>query len=234
MPIAILIVEPNAILRAGIQLGCQNQPDFSIAGHYDSLADALNHTTTPDVLVFDPATLDDSQASEDYDGNLLAAWRSAHPNSKVLALASRDSADDAAGWMDQGVSGYISKHAAIEELVLAIRVVHQGRVFVSHASHGGRSTQRLPTKMTPHPADANVNIDLSDREREVLSLVAEGMTNKQAASRLFLSVKTVETYRSRVMRKHGLRDRADLVRFARQLVGVAAVVGVGEIRSSAG
>ena len=141
---------------------------------------------------------------------------------RILAFSSNDGPDDAARTLKAGASGFLIKIAGLDEIAVALRAVHLGRVFVSH-SH--------PTAFCPKPA-APMTVEtqkpstaartasesptqLSGREREVLSLLADGMTNKQAAERLFLSVKTVETYRARIMKKHGLRDRVDLVQFAR-------------------
>lgn len=214
MPISIFVVEPHQLVRAGIQLGCQNEADFLFVGDAATITNAMDHppANSPDALVINTATIDGA------DDPQLAAWLSAYPNCKILAMASDDDAIDAATWIRQGVTGIIGKDSPIEELTLAIRVVHQGRVFISHPPHLMLAPKHHRTSIAKRdPVAEKTDIDLSNRERQVLTMIADGMTNKQAASRLFLSVKTVETYRSRVMRKHNLRDRKDLVRFASQL-----------------
>lgn len=214
MPISIFIVEAHELVRTGIQLGCQQQADFSFVGHVATIADAFNEPpdTSPDVLVIDPASINGC------DDELFSAWRSAYPECKVLAMASDNDAMDANNWISKGITGFIRKDSPIQELILAIRIVYQGRIFVSHPPHVNVPPTNHPSSMAKADAvTATADVDLSERERQVLTMIADGMTNKQAASRLFLSVKTVETYRSRVMRKHNLRDRKDLVSFASQL-----------------
>lgn len=214
MPISIFVVEPHQLVRAGIQLGCQNEADFMFVGDAATVDHAIDDppATSPDVLVINPAALDGC------DDPQFVAWLAAHPDCRVLAMASDANAVEAAHWIHRGVTGYISNDSPIETLTLAIRLVHQGRVFISHPQHAAVVPRaHCKSNATASAVNNGVDVDLSDRERQVLAMIADGMTNKQAASRLFLSVKTVETYRSRVMRKHNLRDRKDLVRFASEL-----------------
>jgi DNA-binding NarL/FixJ family response regulator len=124
--------------------------------------------------------------------------------------------DDAAlarATLGAGAAGYIVKAAADVELMTAVRAVHRGRTFVDldWGSEQGRASPGAPT---PGFAGASRTARLSRREREVLSLLAQGHTNQEIAQRLDVSVKTVETYRARISNKFGLRSRADLVRFA--------------------
>jgi two-component system response regulator NreC len=108
-----------------------------------------------------------------------------------------------------GACGYVVKSAADTELIAAIRAVARGRVFIDF---GQRST--LDHVLSPQKSDSTPAESLSEREREVLSSVASGYTNQQIGDRLGLSVKTVESYRARLMKKLGLKERSDLVRLA--------------------
>jgi len=110
-----------------------------------------------------------------------------------------------------GASGYVVKSAADSELISAIRAVHSGRLFVDMKGTG--TLDSLLNKQ-PRVPEATPIDTLSEREREVLSDVARGYTSKQTADRIGLSVKTVESYRARMMHKLGLKTRADMVRLA--------------------
>jgi two-component system, NarL family, response regulator NreC len=112
-----------------------------------------------------------------------------------------------------GASGYVVKRAADAELLSAIRNVHRGRTVLDPTLAVMVVRGGLRKSETPAPPRGRADL-LSPREREVLDLVAQGYTNQQMADRLGLSVKTVETYRSRLVEKLGLQSRADLVRYA--------------------
>jgi len=112
-----------------------------------------------------------------------------------------------------GAQGFVNKSAADTELVAAVRAVSRGRIFVDV---GDAAT--LESILSPGTRGDSPAVDqLSEREREVLRQVANGYTNQQIADDIGLSVKTVESYRTRLMRKLGLRERADLVRVAREM-----------------
>ncbi|MGB7324955.1 MAG: response regulator transcription factor [Rubripirellula sp.] len=228
MPIRILVVDPHEITRAGIGLACQTREDLKIVGEVDSIDDAMLLTpeTNPDVVVVDPRSCAGDRLED------LLRYRQAFPTAKILAFTGNENPAFAKSVVDCGVDGFLIKDASADELCWAIRTIHAGRIFISHSHHSVGSPQ-LEKSAVPNiqksPSIAladeshrvnddnrDVDVDLSTREREVLALIADGMTNKQAAAELFLSVKTVETYRARVMRKHQLKDRSDLVRFAKR------------------
>ncbi len=154
MPIAIFVVESHELIRTGIEFVCRDQADFSIIGHAASLAEAAGRTlaTPPDVLIADLRSPDDSNAEA------LLAWQATHSHCKILAFTSNDNSQEAAAWIERGVSGYISKDAAVEELSLAIRILHQGRIFISHSRH----TATLFPAIDSHGKSlAPIEIDLS-------------------------------------------------------------------------
>ncbi len=212
MPIRILILDPYAIARVGLIQTLTCQPEFEVVGESASLDDAstIISVTQPDVLIVDPKS--------DGDWNSLSAIHYEFPSLRTLVFTFTDDLEVASKSKQCGAAGYLIKASKLNELALAVRCVHEGRVFISH------SQTRLPTPSGPKTLSRNavrtsdVSNDpetLSARESEVLRLIAEGMTNKQAAATLYLSVKTVETYRSRIMKKFQLSDRLDLIKFAR-------------------
>lgn len=139
----------------------------------------------------------------------------ASPRSKVLVLTMLADPASLRASLAAGASGFVLKHAADTELLEAIRTVAQGRVFVRLSSETTAFQDSLGTRKDRQPgSEDNRFTQLSPRERNVFGLVAQGFTNQQIAEQLGLSVKSVETYRSRVMEKLGLRNRADLVKYA--------------------
>jgi two-component system, NarL family, response regulator NreC len=136
------------------------------------------------------------------------------PSARVLVLTMHDDPAYLQAALHAGASGYIVKKAADVELLTAIRAVHQGRSFVDLTRPGepapGQQIRRLSRDSSPagHPKP------LSQREAEVLRLLAQGHTNQEAADRLSVSVKTIETHRKRLSDKLGLKTRAQLFRFA--------------------
>jgi two-component system response regulator NreC len=135
------------------------------------------------------------------------------PASRVIVLTMHDDPAYLRTALAMGACGYVVKSAADTELISAIRAVFQGRVFVdarsSTTTSGATAAQLVATIQVKSQFDT-----LSAREKEVLVLIAQGHTNQAVADRLDLSVKTVESYRSRLMEKLGLKNRADLTRFA--------------------
>ena len=138
----------------------------------------------------------------------------ASPKSKILILSTHDNQAYLRLALTAGAAGYVAKEASASELTQAIRTVAAGRSYVNVSLAGN---QALKTLLETHrPPGASPLDDLSAREKQVLALVASGHTNKEVAEELGLSVKSVETYRHRVVEKLGLSSRADLVRFALQ------------------
>lgn len=140
-----------------------------------------------------------------------AALKRACPDMKVLALSVHDDTSYLRQLLTAGVSGYILKHAAADDLIQAIRLVAAGGVYLDPAlaGHVVAGYVRVPAR-----ASALLGTELSERETEVVQRIAEGYTNKEIAAQLKLSVKTVETYRARALEKLGLESRAALVRYA--------------------
>lgn len=236
MPTRVLLWDQREIIRAGIKSICCQREDLQLVGEtskQDS-AIALAQTHRPDVIVVEMALL--KAGAHDVFECLSAT--NPRCETKILVLAEENRLDVAARMTQAGASGYLTHHSSLEEIAVAIQCIAKGRIFISH-SHGVMSGPKSRQSQLPSPGSQPASepdstlldsrlrptiqtnaksvkrrLDLSAREREVLALIAEGMTNKQAAESIFLSVKTVETYRSRIMKKHGLKDRLALVKFA--------------------
>jgi two-component system, NarL family, response regulator NreC len=159
----------------------------------------------PDVVVMDLSM------PGPHSGQVIRRVLRVCPTTRVLILTMHDDAAYLASAMAAGAAGYVVKKVADSELLLAIHAVHAGRTFVDLTHTAGPS---------PAPGGEQVGTvherpkDLSPRERQVLRLLAEGHSNQQIADQLRVSVKTVETYRTRLREKLGLKGRADLYRFA--------------------
>jgi two-component system response regulator NreC len=143
------------------------------------------------------------------------------PGSRFLMLTMHNDEQYLRHALAKGAMGYVIKQAANDELLSAIRIVHQGGTYLhsSHRhllfSHHDESTEEL-TVTSPDQTHEDPHKKLSPRELEILILIARGYTNRQAAEELFLSEKTIETYKSRLMTKLNLQSRIDLVRYAIQ------------------
>lgn len=208
--IRVLIVDDHTVLRAGLKLLINGQPDLEVVGEAAGAADGLKliRDLKPDVV-----TLDLSM-SQGGGMKLLEAIRSEGLTSRVLVLTMHDDPAYFRTAMNAGASGYVVKTAADSELLSAIRAVHEGRMFVSMPS------QKAEDLLTSVPGDAAK--PLSDREQQVLLGLAKGYTNKEIGKQIQLSVKTIETYRARIAAKLQLRSRAEIVRYA---------IGQGLLRS---
>jgi DNA-binding NarL/FixJ family response regulator len=207
-PIRILIADDHAVLRAGLRMLLDAEPDMQVIGEAadGTMALARVHELTPDVVLLD-VTMPRMGGLE-----TLRQIQDTSPQTRVLILTMHDDESYLREALAAGAAGYVLKRAADIELLSAIRAVYRGGTYL-HAAHTkvlfeNRTSQRRPPAVTesePH---------LSPREEQVLRLVALGYTSRQAADKLHLSAKTVETYRGRLMVKLNLRNRAELVRYA--------------------
>ena len=208
MEIRILLADDHVVLRSGLRLLLDAQPDFKVVGEASDGREALKLAADlkPDLILLD-LTMPGLSGME-----ALPALRKAAPSVHILILTMHDDEGYLKQALRNGASGYVLKKAADSELIAAVRAVLRGEVYV-HPS----MTKALLEDLLP-PASAAAPVDpweaLTEREQEVLTLVALGHTSAEIASRLSLSPKTVETYRARGMEKLGLRSRAALVQFA--------------------
>jgi two-component system response regulator NreC len=203
----ILICDDHAVVRAGIRLILEQEAGFEIVGEAASGEELIAEASRlrPDIVITD--------LSMPGLGGLeaLPRVRQAAPDAKILILTVHEDEAYFFRALEAGAAGYVLKGASAEEFLAALRLVVGGGVPIPHtlaqhllADYADR------TKDSPPPHHAQ----LSPREREVLSLVAEGRTNKEIAGRLSISVRTVERYRASIMNKLGLHNRAELVAYA--------------------
>ena len=204
MSTRVLIVDDHAVVRAGLKLLVDGQNDLETVGEAGSARDAIFEARSlkPDVVLLD-VVMPDQNGIE-----IVPQLLKENPESKVLVLSMQDEPRYVREAFEAGASGYVLKEGADSELVAAIREVADGGRYV-HPKLGARlvaaeSEERKRAEDDP----------LSDREREVLRLLALGHTNQEIAKQLYISVRTAETHRAHIMQKLRLQSRAELVRYA--------------------
>jgi two-component system response regulator NreC len=201
--IRLLLVDDHEIVRAGLRMLFSAETDMEIVGEVGSGDEAVQavQQLQPDVVIMDVAMPG--------IGGIEATRRikQQNPDTSVLALTMHEDEQYFFEMLNAGASGYIPKRAAPDDLVSAIRVVHEGNVFL-HATLA-RYLMRDVVGQAKSAAD-----DLTPREREVLTYIAEGYTNREIAEALVISVKTVDRHRENIMQKLNLHSRVELVKYA--------------------
>jgi len=211
--IRLLLVDDHAVLRAGLRSLLDAQSDMAVVGEAGDGAACLElaERLKPDVILLD-LNMPGMGGLE-----VLQALTEGVPQSRVLVLTMHDDAGYLRQALAAGSSGYVLKSAAGDELLSAVRSVHTGGTYLS-SSH---TRELVEAVLTPEPGDPDGDKarfeTLSQREGQVFRLLALGHSNREIAELLFLSVKTIETYKARVMQKLGLKSRAALVRLALKL-----------------
>src|SRR5580765_5340219 len=203
-PIQVLIVDDHAVVRAGIRLLLGREDDIEPVGEAGSGREAIFEARSlkPDVILID-VVMPDGNGLE-----VIPTLLREGPDTKILVLSMQDDPRYVRAAFAAGASGYVLKEAADVEVVAAVREVARGGRYV-HPELGAR--------LIAADADAARRAEedpLSDREREVLRLLALGHTNQEIAKQLFISVRTAETHRAHIMQKLRLSSRAELVRYA--------------------
>ena len=205
--IRVLIADDHSVLRSGLRLLLGAQSDIDVVGE---AADGVEVTQKARELRPHVVLLDLSMPGP-HSGDVIREILRASPKTRVLILTMHDDAAYLRSALSAGASGYLVKKAADSELMSAIRAVHAGRTFVDLT----RTTGLEPLAFSEQVGgQGQAPKKLSRREREVLRLLAQGHSNQQLAHKIDLSVKTVETYRTRLSEKLGLKGRAELYRFA--------------------
>ena len=209
--IRVMIADDHAILRAGLRSLLALQEDMELIAEAIDGKDAVQkaEVNKPDVLLMD-ITMPGMNGIE-----ALKHVRKVSPTSRVLILTMHDDHAYLRSVLAAGGSGYLVKRAADTELLAAIRTVHQGRSYIDVGLDNNQLQAVLDNDEQEATDSGGRSLDtLSERERQVLELVALGYTHKEVGEELSVSVKTVETYRSRLSERLGLRSRAELVKFA--------------------
>jgi two-component system, NarL family, response regulator NreC len=204
MAIRVLIVDDHAVVRAGLRLLIDAEEDMEAAGEAGSVRDAVFEARSlkPDLILMDVVM----PGGSGLEG--IPQLLHERPETKILILSMQDDPRYVREAFGAGASGYVLKEAVDTEVVTAIREVARGGRYVN---------PELGARLVSADADAArqaADDPLSEREREVLRLLALGYTNQEIAKQLFISVRTAETHRSHVMQKLRLASRAELVRYA--------------------
>lgn len=203
MKIRVLLVDDHAVMRDGLKALLATAGDIEVVGAVGNGREAVRDAMTldPDVLVMD-ISMPDLNGVE-----ALRLLRDRGSDVRVVMLSMHSDAEHVYRALAAGAAGYLLKESAGDEVVLAVRAVHVGRQYL------GRALAGLERRSTPRTSPL---ASLSARERQVLQLVVEGHSSAEIAALLHLSPKSVDTYRSRLMKKLGVADVTALVKFAVQ------------------
>jgi DNA-binding NarL/FixJ family response regulator len=200
----ILIADDHGIVRAGIKLLLERQPDIEVVAEATDGIQAVEQALAvrPDLCILDVGMprMTGLQAAREIRAHL--------PDAKVLILSMHDDEHYLFEALKAGASGYVLKREADQDLVGAIRAVGGGEAFLTNAA------ERSIIRGWMQDGSEGPTIPLTPREEEVVKLIAEAYTNSQIAQILHLAEKTVESHRANLLRKLGMRDRVQLVRYA--------------------
>ena len=208
--IRIMLVDDQAMVRAGFRMILESEDDFAVVGE---AADGIEATEMvgrcrPDVILMDirMPRMDGVEAT----ARILADHPPDGSNPRILVLTTFDLDDYVYAVLRSGASGFLLKDAPAEQLIEAVRVVHRGDALLSPSV-----TRRLIEEVTRRPDPSLALVpgldDLTERELEVLKLVARGLSNSEVAERLYLGEATIKTHLGRVLSKLNLRDRVQAV-----------------------
>src|SRR4029077_5752325 len=206
-PIRLVIADDHAVLRTGLRMLLDVQRDMAVVGEAGDGVEVLLKTRElqPDVVLMDLSM------PGPHSGEVIRQVLQASPKTRVLVLTMHDDPAYLASAMAAGAAGYVVKKVGGLGVLHAIRAVHAGRTFVDLTQSLASTSHAVPDTAR---AESERPKDLSRREREVLRLLAQGYSNQQIATQIKVSVKTVETHRTRLSEKLGLKGRAELYRFA--------------------
>ncbi|HVP01141.1 MAG TPA: response regulator transcription factor [Solirubrobacteraceae bacterium] len=204
MSLRVLIADDHGIVRGGLRLLLDRQPDIEVVGEAADGAEAVERTLAlrPDLAIVDVSMplLTGIQATREIKAHA--------PEIDVLVLSMHDDERYVFEALKAGASGYVLKREADQDLVDAVRSIARGEPFLTNAA-----TETLVREWMADEA-TGPREPLSPREQEVLKLIAEAHTNRSIGEILHLSEKTVESHRANILRKLGMRDRVELVRYA--------------------
>lgn len=203
----IFLADDHMVVREGLKTLINAQPDMDVVGEANNGRDAVKFAVelSPDVVVMDISMpeMNGIEATE--------RLKKESPSIKIVALTLYEDTGYLRQLLKAGASGYVLKRAVVEELVHAVRTCAAGGTYIEPSLAG----QVVSTYISRGAALSSLSkSELSERETQVLRLVAWGCSNKEIAAKLSISVKTVETYKGRLMGKLSLRSRVDMVRYA--------------------
>ena len=203
----VIIADDHMIVRDGLRSLLERQPDMEVVAEAENgrIALKLVKELSPDVVIMDIGM----RELNGIDATRQIVKMS--PGIKVLALSMYSDKRFIKGMLKAGASGYMLKDSAFKELIDAIRVIVENKIYISPSVANIITEDYL--KQSPE-SDGSTRSLLSSRELEVLQLLVEGMSPKQIAPSLCLSIKTIESHRSRIMKKTDINNIADLTRYA--------------------
>ena len=205
----LFITEDHLLIRDGLRAILCQQTDMEIVGEASEGQEAIRKAPglNPDVILMDVSMpgMGGVQATQ--------TLRKLIPEAKILALTAHEDSEHMSQMLRAGASGYILKRAAARHLIQAIHTVAAGGLYLDATLGSALLTQE---GRASHATDSIDKATLSSRESAVLRLIAEGYSNKEIGAKMDLSVKTVETYKARLMKKLGLHSRTEIVRYALQ------------------
>ncbi len=206
--IRVLIVDDHVIVREGLRVLLEAQPDIKVVGEATSGEEAVSKTgeIQPDIVLMD-ITMPGMNGLE-----ATRQIRQHSPDVKILVLTMHEGDEYFFKILDAGASGYFVKGGSSSELVAALQAVAQGDVFLHPTMTKKLLSDYLQRVRTGH--DKESYDGLTNREREILKLIAEGYTNQEIAQRLVISPTTVQTHRANIMGKLGLHSRTELIKYA--------------------
>lgn len=204
----ILVVDDHAIVREGVRMILAKESDLEVVGEAGDGEQALELTERlrPDVVIMD--------ISMPGMGGVEATQtiRTRHPEVQVLALTMHEDESYVFQLLRAGAAGYVLKRAAAQDLVQAVRAAAKGEAFLYPSV--ARKVVEDYLKRVEMGEERQRYDGLTAREKEILTLIAQGLSNQQIAEKLFISIKTVQTHRAHVLEKLKLHDRTELVRYA--------------------
>lgn len=209
MPIRIVLCDDHQIIREGLRSLLEKQPDMSVVGEALNGIGAIKLVAEkkPDIVILDIAMP---------EMNGIAAARrifEEYPKVKILALSMHSDHHFVTEMLEAGASGYMLKDGAFGELISAIRTINSGGLFISpHIA--GNVLEEFARRVKPGQVANRHVTPLSQREKEILQLISEGHSTKEIATKISVSVKTVETHRQHIMRKVGAHNVAALTKYA--------------------
>ncbi len=206
--IRLLLVDDHTLVRQGIRSLLETQDDMEVVGEASSghEAIAVAGDLRPDVILMDLAMpeMNGMEATRQI--------RTQHPKIQILALTMHSTDDYLFRALESGASGYVLKEADAGELATAVRAVHAGGAFI-YPPLAKRLVEQFLLRIGSGEERSSYG-SLTSREQDILRFVGDGMTNEEIAEQLVLSVHTVQTHRSNIMKKLGLHNRAQLVTYA--------------------
>jgi DNA-binding NarL/FixJ family response regulator len=205
--IKVLLADDHSIVRAGLRRIVEESGDMQVVAEADDGREAIQlvKETDPDVAVIDISM-------PGLDGlEVISQLQTHHPELPILVLTMHEEGQYVVRAIQAGAMGYLTKQSAPEQLVIAIRKIHEGQRYITDEAAESLALRVAKGSDGKSPLDS-----LSMRELQVLRRLAMGQTNREIASAYHISIKTVDTYRARLLKKLGLRNNAELSRFAMQ------------------